>query len=1018
MIINSIDNLLSIRQQKYKSISFKSNKKEEKQPTYKNFASKNPLVSKNQKAYKETLKLMTPPALEQIEFANKLARQYVVYKNPAAKTALITKEHFYLAFLKANLDFALEVKEEKMTPSTETQRVLPSKMEELTSNRLWEKDHIDKTIKIIRKEINKQIKELEKKSTKKGFVTSLELDNEFGYTLKQHYELLKTTLKTQNINLSSLNDTFIFSILDSLKNTPTNTFLQNLSKGIMIKEFDSNDTGLSFYNNLSKNLINNIDKNYNVYVNYSSKDDKAPQYFINSLNENLQKEETYKNCKNFNKNNTKLIVFNELANFTTIVKELNAIDKDKDKNYIVVFSNYCKIFANSARGVDSDGYPLMSNSELNSIFKYCPKNVHYVFIDNRDNYYSTINDEFIGENYSNFQPLQIPILDSNAAKNELIKNREKLEKELGIKLDIEAIKFACSLSNTNQGSTYDKALKFLKNAALYYQEEPVLKKEHLSAYFENSQKEELNSKEGSYNIIFDTKTTPKDIKGSPMTKAQIEQAAYEIKNYPKTKGYLIYCTQEGGGRFKAAKALAGAASIPMVTINAADYAIRDLDTISKDPMEAIEAKITKLTNLMKTQAQTNPNKTVMLFISNFDRFASPHFSSMYEQQAFKKLIEEMKKSNTDKTYNIVVIGSCDYPQLIDENIRRKGLFLDEIAVYPPQGKKDIVEIALDYIKKNNYSIEGQTNIEKSKVLAHFASVVDKLSYVDIVDILDKANLIAKKNGKDSISKKDINEAYLTKTLGPANNYELEKKQKELIIRHEGAHALNLQFMYNLLKQQGDTIRIPDSIVNIALDPRGDFLGCVFHQNSPENLQNNNLETIFSSMVCAFAGNSSESHFYNQQGSWGISQDLEGANDLAKFAVLNMGLGKDMNYYKPDIDPRSGLPVLGFEDEKNYNKDVKVLLENAKILSDKIVKCYEDFLVEFSDEFVDKFATGNCILTGTEFKKRLFDWEKRQDSKKRKEIYTLKKEAMLIIELTRESKKYQNIHKINPFFRLT
>lgn len=712
-----------------------------------------------------------------------------------------------------------------------------------------------------------------------------------------------------------------------------------------------------------------------------------------------------------------MVVFNDSANFPTIIKELNQMGKNKDKNYIVVLSNYTQITLNSSLGYSQNGTPLISSSEIDAILKYRPKNVHYVFLDDRDNYYTTMNNEYNNE-YSNFQPMQIPILDSNAAKVELIKNKEELEKKLGIKLDDGTIEFACSLSNTNLSSVYDKTQEFLKNAALYFKEEPILKKEHLIAYYENSQKEDLNSKDGSYDIIFDTKTSIDDIVGSPMTKTQAQNVAYEIKNFPKTKGYIIYnSTQEGGGRLKCAKAIAGEAKIPMVVINAADFAIRDLDTISKDPMEAIESKIAKLINLMKTQAQTNENKTVMLFISNFDRFASSYFSSTYEQQAFKKLIEEMKKSNIDNSYNIVVVGSCDYPQLIDENIQRPGLFMNEIVIFPPKNKKDIAQIALNHIKKNNYSISGATNAEKNKFLQHFIAVVQGHSYIDIIDILDRANIIAKKNNKDSISKEDINEAYLLKITGPTNNVEVSDKQKELIIRHEGGHALNLQFMYNLLKEQGDDLRIPDSIVNIALDPRGDFLGCVFHKNSDENTQNTNLETIFSNIVCSFGGNSTESHFYNQKGSYGITQDLESANHIAKFAVTHMGLGAHMNYYKPDIDPNTGLAVLTNEDRKNYTKDVKVLLQNAKILSDKIVCCYEDFIKEFSDKFINKFATGDCIITGFEFKKMLSDWEKRQSPKKRKEIYQLKKEALFIIEQTKDSKKYNNIQRINPLYRI-
>ena len=54
-----------------------------------------------------------------------------------------------------------------------------------------------------------------------------------------------------------------------------------------------------------------------------------------------------------------------------------------------------------------------------------------------------------------------------------------------------------------------------------------------------------------------------------------------------------------------------------------------------------------------------------------------------------------------------------------------------------------------------------------------------------------------------------------------------------------------------------------------------------NKTSEENMTENNLETIFSDIVCSFGGNSSEELFYGMDGSWGISQDLRSANQMAK-----------------------------------------------------------------------------------------------------------------------------------------
>ncbi len=1021
MLISSIDNFRNINfpknQKNQQNIHFASNNIDSNDDV-KKFLNKGPLISKNQKAYLQYLQISDPAASEQSKLAHQLARKYVIYKNNSSKTGTITKDHYYLAYLRQMYKFAFAAKAGEKSVETETRMVSPGYLAQGISPHLWKSENADKVLECLREEIIKKTKELEAKSTKNGFVSSLEVDDNLIKNVTYMLQMALQATGKANTKQLNVNDAFMISVLETNEDKDVKNFLQNMSMKIMTKKPSEKDVVLPYYDGLSRQIIKNLDKNYDTYINYSKEDDNALNYFVNNLVANAQNEDFFKECKNLKKENTTLTVFNEAANFKTIIKEMQKMSKEKDKQHIVVLQTFDGAVYNSKVGTAQDGTPLVSEAQVDAVFKHKPKNVHFVFIDNRDSYYNVV-DAFERE-LKDFQSVQIPIMDTAAVKSQLLKTQSKIEEEIGMKLEPEAIEFACDVSASQNGSRYDNALRFLKNAASYYiADESVLKKEHISSYWENTKRENLGSKDGSYDIIFDTKMTTDDIIGSPMVKQQAFDAAYEIKNFPKTKGYVLYSSNgEGGGRYNCAKAIAGEAGIPMVTINAADFAIRDLDTINSDPMEAIDIKISKLINLVKTQAQANPNKTAMLFISNFDRFGSnPLYgiSSTYEQQAFKKLLAEMKKAQVDKTYNIVVMGSSDMPEAMDENIRRPGLFMDEIIIYPPQTKKGIKEIALHHAQQNGYDFYSETKEEQEEVLDHLATILKGASYIDIVDIIDKANMISKRNGQESITIENLNEAFLEKLTGPTNELVADNKQKELIIRHEGGHALNLQFMYNILKEKGDTLRIPDSISNIALDPRGDFLGCVFHDNSDENTTETNLETIFSDIVCSFGGNSAEEFFYNQEGSWGISQDRRNANYLAKSAVLHMGLGAHMGHYIPDFSS-DGLPVLNSKDEKNYSNDVKVLLKNAKTLSDKIIKCYSGFLEEFSAENLDKFATGKCIITGPQFAKKLQEWENAQPVQKKKEIYELKKEAYKIIECTRESKNYKGLNKFNPKYR--
>ncbi|MBR5303537.1 MAG: hypothetical protein IKU37_01765 [Candidatus Gastranaerophilales bacterium] len=77
----------------------------------------------------------------------------------------------------------------------------------------------------------------------------------------------------------------------------------------------------------------------------------------------------------------------------------------------------------------------------------------------------------------------------------------------------------------------------------------------------------------------------------------------------------------------------------------------------------------------------------MIFIKNFDNFGSnPLYgiSSIYEQKVFKQLQDETDTIRAEGKYNIVVVGSMNIHEAIDENIQKPTEFLDELIIYQPK----------------------------------------------------------------------------------------------------------------------------------------------------------------------------------------------------------------------------------------------------------------------------------------------------------------------------------------------
>ena len=93
----------------------------------------------------------------------------------------------------------------------------------------------------------------------------------------------------------------------------------------------------------------------------------------------------------------------------------------------------------------------------------------------------------------------------------------------------------------------------------------------------------LNEVKEALNNVNDIQTL-NDIKGMPMVKSAAESIVKKIKDGIGTKGYVIYHADGGGiggGRRHTAEAIAGEAQIPMIVINAQDFAIKDIDALSQ-----------------------------------------------------------------------------------------------------------------------------------------------------------------------------------------------------------------------------------------------------------------------------------------------------------------------------------------------------------------------------------------------------------------------------------------------------
>lgn len=744
---------------------------------------------------------------------------------------------------------------------------------------------------------------------------------------------------------------------------------------------------IEFYDNKADTMWKNIALGNNVLIINDRENLQGYSYLANSF-ANLVKKPGQQYGE-INPNKTHVLKLSEKATkeFIYSLAKKTKFDKDKNGETTVIMFDIDELFELSEHQIGLEFVKLLaqankpSNDKSNVFFAVtmAPESFHV----------NTQTPGPIADLLSGYSQLSLPILTATDAKNYLANDSGVKFISSKIKKNVtpEAVLKSIELTGSKQGNYPDKAVKLLDTVSKYFVDEKVIQPQHIETYLKETENlsEVSNTEERS--IIFDTGKTLSDIKGMPMVLAEASSYVKQIKNGSiGTRGIVIMHNHggaSGGGRRHTIESIAGETQVPIVNLNARDFAIKDIDMLSQEAGLS-ELKIKKIIQNAKAQAEANPLNTAFIYIDNFENFGSnPLYgiSSIYEQKAFSQLLSEMEAIRKEGKLNIIVVGSMNIPETLDENILKPYKFLNQIVIYQPRDAEQRREILEYYIDKDGRVISDTYEGEKDEILNTIAETTQFFTVVDLIDLLDKANIISKENNKEAIDKTDFTEAYLQITCGRADTSDISEARKKIVTSHECGHALNLQIMYDLAKKSDVPWHLPSKVDFITLDPRGDFGGAMFYKDS-EN-EEWSFERVLAGIVCDYGGHSAENTIYNMQGSWGITADMENAANRAELMVTTMGMGA-----KTGVRNTIGNRFATEKQKEAIQEDVSRILNTAKSISDSIIEAYQPFILEFTEKYYQKVATGECLIPSEEFQFMLNDWRKRQTPEKLKELEKL------------------------------
>lgn len=411
--------------------------------------------------------------------------------------------------------------------------------------------------------------------------------------------------------------------------------------------------------------------------------------------------------------------------------------------------------------------------------------------------------------------------------------------------------------------------------------------------------------------------TFKDVAGLEEAKVEIMEIVDFLKHADKyrelgakiPKGALLV-GPPGTGKTLLAKAVAGEANVPFLSISGSDFV---------EMFVGVGAS--RVRDLFEQAKQKAP---CILFIDEIDaigraRGKNAGFSGNDEREnTLNQLLTEMDGFQTNA--GVIVLAATNRADILDKALMRAGRFDRQIEVGLPDIKEReaIFEVHLRPLK-----------LDPMLDRAFLARQTPGFSGADIANVCNEAALIAARHEKKFIAKEDFLAA-IDRIIGglERKNKIITDNEKRKIAYHEAGHAT----VSWLLKHASPLIKV-------TIIPRGKALGAAWYL--PEERQITTREQLMDEMASTLGGRVSEQLTFGEI-STGALNDLERVTKQAYAMVAYYGMSEkvgNLSFYDS-----TGQSDMAFT--KPYsNQTAEAIDKEARALIDEAYRMAEEVLTE-------------------------------------------------------------------------
>jgi len=439
------------------------------------------------------------------------------------------------------------------------------------------------------------------------------------------------------------------------------------------------------------------------------------------------------------------------------------------------------------------------------------------------------------------------------------------------------------------------------------------------------------------------KVTFADVAGIDEAKAELEEVIDFLKDpkkYTKLGGRipkgLLLVGPPGTGKTLLARAIAGEADVPFLSISGSDFVEMFVGVGA--------SRVRDLFN------QAKKNAPCIIFIDEIDAVGRHRGAGLggghdEREQTLNQLLVEMDGFESNE--GVILISATNRPDVLDPALLRPGRF-DRQVIVPLPDVKGREKIFAVHARK--------APITEDVDFAILARGTPGTSGADIENLVNEAVLNAARANKEKVNMSDFEFAKDKILMGTERrSMVISDLEKRNTAYHETGHALVARLMPGT-----------DPIHKVTIIPRGRALGLT--QQLPVDEKHTYPREYLDKNIAILLGGRAAEEIVLHDFTTGAGNDIERATNLARKMVCEWGMSKKLgplSYGKKEEQIFLGREFATHKDyseETAKNIDVEVMslvMQNyekaKKLLSDHI-----DILHKIAEELLEKE-----VLNGTE-----------------------------------------------------